>query len=211
MQETRQQILEILKESGEATVDDIVLELRKRRGNITAVTVRHHLTRLQEADLITAPRLRHRNAPGRPQHVYTLSDKAFTHFPNNYQKLAINLLQQIREQLPPEGVNVIIEGVADAMAAESPELSEFSFEQRMSETIHFLNERGYDARLESHDGGYMLHTVNCPYHDVSHDSDELCNMDMRLISSLLGTVPRRITRIANGDSTCSYFIPAQTV
>ncbi len=209
MQETRQYILEILKESGQATVDDIVSELRKRRGNITAVTVRHHLTRLQEADLVTAPRLRHRNAPGRPQHVYALSEKALNHFPNNYQQLAVNLLQQIRQQLPPEGVNVIIEGVADAMAAEIPEISGISFEQRLSEVIVFLNERGYKARLESHEDGYTLHTVNCPYHEVAQNSQELCDLDMRLISTLLGAVPRRIGRISDGDTTCSYFIPAR--
>ena len=81
MQETRQHILEILREIGQATVDDVVRALCERRGEITAVTVRHHLTRLQEDGLITAPELRHRNTPGRPQHVYKLTEKAQQHFP----------------------------------------------------------------------------------------------------------------------------------
>ena len=58
----------------------IVEELQKRRGNITAVTVRHHLTRLQEEQLITAPQLRHRSAPGRPQHVYMITEEAKEYF-----------------------------------------------------------------------------------------------------------------------------------
>src|SRR4030095_8036404 len=113
MQDTRQHILDILKEHGEATVDDIVVELQKRRGNITAVTVRHHLTRLQDEQLITNPQLRHRSAPGRPQHIYMLTEQAHDYFPNNYQPLATKLLESLSEVLPPNQVNVILEGVAD--------------------------------------------------------------------------------------------------
>jgi predicted ArsR family transcriptional regulator len=70
MQQTRRYILDILKTRGEATVDEIVEELQERRGkDITAVTVRHHITCLQKDDLIASPQLRHRDSPGRPQHV----------------------------------------------------------------------------------------------------------------------------------------------
>ena len=92
MQQTRRHILDILKAQGEATVDEIVEALQTRRGKqITAVTVRHHLTRLQEENLITAPQMRHRSTPGRPQHVYSLTQKAVAQFPNNYQQLASGL------------------------------------------------------------------------------------------------------------------------
>src|SRR6266545_2789594 len=104
MQDTRRHILDILKQHGESTVDDIVAELQKRRGNITAVTVRHHLTRLQEEQLITTPQLRHRSAPGRPQHIYMLTEQAHDHFPNNYQPRATKLLESLGETLPPKQV-----------------------------------------------------------------------------------------------------------
>jgi predicted ArsR family transcriptional regulator len=44
----------------------------------------------------------------------------------------------------------------------------------------------------------MNETVNSP----------LCDMDMRLISALLGVVPRRVARLAEGDSACSYMVPS---
>lgn len=210
MQETRQHILEILHEAGQATVDDIVIELRKRRGEITAVTVRHHLARLQQEDLITAPQLRHRSSPGRPQHVYALTDKARDHFPNNYQRLAAGLLNQIKFQLPPDGVNVILEGVATEMAAEA-NIANAPMEERLKQVVDYLNSHGYNAEWERADGGFVLHTSNCPYHQVSQTSQSLCEMDMRLVSSLLGVVPRRIARIAEGDSSCSYMIPQDIV
>src|SRR3990167_3599948 len=105
MQETRRYILEILKEYEQATVDDIVDELRKRRGDITAVTVRHHLSRLQDEGFVTSPQLRHRSTPGRPQHIYALTDKAAAQFPNNYQRLAVGLVTQLESRLPVDQVN----------------------------------------------------------------------------------------------------------
>jgi predicted ArsR family transcriptional regulator len=206
MQETRRFILEILRRRRQATVDDIVEELQKRRGSITAVTVRHHLKLLQEEDLITSPELRRRSSPGRPQYIYTLTDKAREHFPNNYQRLAEGMLEELQKHLPPEGVNVILEGVADQMAAEAS-IPEGNLPDRLDVAVDYLTDRGYEAHWEQSTDGYVLFTSNCPYHHISEHNLSLCEMDMRLISSLLSVVPRRITRVVDGDETCSYLIP----
>jgi predicted ArsR family transcriptional regulator len=207
MQETRQHILDILRESGEATVDEITEGLRTRRGkDITAVTVRHHINLLQQEHLIMSSELRRRNTPGRPQHVYILTDKASDHFPNNYHQLAVGLLHQMRMQLPPASVNVILEGVADDMA-NSALITSTKLEDRLNMAVGFLTENGYEASWESVATGYMLHTHNCPYHHISQDTDLLCGMDMRLVSSLIGVVPRISARMIDGDKQCSYFIP----
>jgi predicted ArsR family transcriptional regulator len=207
MQSTRRLILDILRARGQATVEDIVAELRKRRGAITAVTVRHHLMRLQEEALITSPELRRRNSPGRPQHVYALTDKAIEIFPNNYQRLVESLLQEMQKQLPPEGVNVIIEGVAAQFAAEA-NLPDMSITEKLDAVVAYLNQHGYNAHWEACDGGYQLHTSNCPYHHTAHNTKALCEMDMRMIARLIGVVPRRIGQISHGDQSCAYFIPA---
>lgn len=206
MQETRQHILEILKDSGKATVDDIVNELRKRRGEITAVTVRHHLNHLQRENLITSPQLRHRSTPGRPQYIYALTDKAEDCFPQNYQRLAGGLLAQIQTHFPAENINVIMEGIADNMAAEA-QVDDLPMEQRLDRVVDYLNDNGYNASWELHEDGYVLETRNCPYHHLSQTTDALCSMDMRLISSLLGVVPRLLSRVSKGDASCAYLVP----
>lgn len=208
MQQTRRHILDILKAQGEATVDEIVEALQKLRGKqITAVTVRHHLTRLQEDNLITAPQMRHRSTPGRPQHVYSLTQKAVAQFPNNYQQLASGLLRGIQERLPPEGVNVILEDVATHMADDA-EIPDVPFNERLDMVVDYLNTRGYEAHWETAGDDYILHTSNCPYHDLaSSENESLCDMDLRLVASLLGTVPRRHARILKGAASCAYLIP----
>jgi len=212
MQETRQLILEILHEIGDATVDEIVSILKKRRDeSITAVTVRHHLGLLQDEDLVNISQRRHKKSPGRPQHIYTLTAKALRFFPNNYQNLAALLLDQIQTQLPPQKVNVILEGVAESMAF-AAQVKGFSMSERLQSAVEYLNQHGYQAYWEeSHDGaGYILRTTNCPYHQLSQTTDALCGMDMRLIASMLGVVPRAMARASNGDNSCAYFIPVPT-
>lgn len=210
MQETRKLILEILRARGQATVDDIVSDLQTRRGSITAVTVRHHLTRLQEDELITMPELRRRTTPGRPQYVYMLTEKAQEHFPNNYQRLATGLLAELQKQLPPAGVNVILEGVADQLAADLY-IPDVTFDERMNLVVDYLSQQGYEAHWETSDQGYIIHTSNCPYHQIAGDNHVLCEMDMRLIATLLGAVPQRISHMVEGDENCSYLVHAPHV
>ncbi len=207
MQETRQQILEILRNQGDSTVDELVDHLEGRRGSITAVTVRHHLSKLRDDGLVDMSQKRHRSTPGRPRHVYTLTQQGLSHFPNNYQTLAETLLGQIRQRLPERDVNVILEGVTTAMA-EDAHIPQGTLEERLDAVVTYLDEHGYDASWQPHDNGYVLITCNCPYHPMHKEDDDLCQMDMHLISQMLGVVPRLLSRISNDDESCRYLIPA---
>lgn len=210
MQETRRLILEILREREQATVDDIVADLETLRGSITSVTVRHHIAKLQEDGLVDSAQMRHRATPGRPQHVYGLTGRGNSHFPNNYPELAANLLKKMSEVLPEKQVNVIIEGVADNMAIDANIPREVSLQKRLDSVVDYLNNHGYVANWDIHQEGFILITDNCPYHKISQTDDNhtLCQMDMRLISQMLGVVPRKIAQISDGDEQCTYLIPA---
>jgi predicted ArsR family transcriptional regulator len=213
MQQTRQYILEILRDCREATVDDLVRELKSRiKHDITAVTVRHHLDILRGEDLVTAPNVRHRNTPGRPQYVYALTERALEQFPNNYQVLAAGLLNQIKVKLSPAQVNVILEGVADEMISNAQpahaSLGSLPLEARLDHVVEYLTRHGYEATWEQCPEGYTLYTHNCPYQGVTGDHGELCTLDFRLISGLLGIVPRNLGRIVQNAEACSFLIPA---
>ena len=209
LQETRQHILEILKNHGELTVDELVEHLYQRtQKKVTGATVRHHLDVLRSNGLIAEPAVRHRDTPGRPQYTYHLSDVGLEVFPSNYAGLANVLLAQIKQQLPVESVNVILEGAAQELAANAV-IPDAPLETRLAYVVEYLSTQGYEAHWsESDDGnGYILQTSNCPFEKVATDHDDVCKLDMYLISNLLGVVPRRLGRIAEGEHSCDYFIP----
>lgn len=207
LQQTRRYILDILREKGEATVDEIVDHLQARRGKeITPVTVRHHLHLLQQEALIIASLLRRKSSPGRPQHVYTLTDKAKEFFPTNYEGLAEKIIAQLQNQFPATTINVILEGVAESMVSDV-ELDGLPLTERLAVAVDHLTKQGYDAHLESCAEGYLLHTRNCPYHHLAQTTHALCDMDMHIVARLVGVVPRLVSRMRDGDSACSYLLP----
>jgi predicted ArsR family transcriptional regulator len=74
--------------------------------------------------------------------------------------------------------------------------------------VTYLNQQGYDAEWEACPQGYLLRTRNCPYRQIAGNHDELCAMDLRLITGLIGVVPRRLGRLVEHDDSCEYLIPA---
>ena len=208
MQQTRRHILEILKDHKEATIDEIVSDLTDRIGKITAVTVRHHLEILRGDGLVAAPSVRRRSAPGRPQYIYTLTDRAADYFPNNYQGLAAGLIVQMKEQLPLVQVNQILDGVASAMAGEAM-IPDAPLPVRLDHTVAYLNDNGYSAEWSRNGDGLLLSIANCPYEQVSCGGNpELCRMDKALIERLLGVPTQRVSwRLEENRESCAYLVP----
>ncbi len=202
MQATRKRILEILKERGEATVDELSEQLE-----LTSVTVRHHLDVLRSDGLIEPPVVRHRSSPGRPQYVYTLASGAAEYFPRNFDGLSNRLLDSMRTNLNERQINVIFEGVTTRFAAEAPPpVQGEPLEDAVQRVTDFLDKHGYVARWERVPEGFVIHTSNCPYEGSAQGYPELCAMDLSLIASLLGRQPERVGRLVEGCGACSYLV-----
>jgi len=202
VQNKRQQIIEIMKERGSATVEELSKEL-----GITTVTVRHHLDVLRAEGLVSEPVVRHRATSGRPQHAYGLTAKAGDLFPKNYNGLAAQILDEVKTRYDAREVNVIFEGVASRLLADAPRpVPGEPVNKKLDRIVEFLNQKGYVARWEHGDDGILLHTCNCPYEGLADSHPELCNMDMTLIAALTGLAPDRVSHIAQGERSCSYLI-----
>lgn len=215
LQETRRHLIDILKKHGPLTVDQIVEHLHERADKkVTAATVRHHLEILKENGIIDTPQVKRRNHPGRPKHLFELTEKADDYFPTNYANLAEGLLRQIKSTLPDNQINVILEGTAQEMAAQANIPAHLPMEKRLDYVIEHLNRQGYQASW--HEGnyqdaeGFILETSNCPYEKVVETHDDVCVVDIVLISSLLGIVPRRVSHKSANHDVCAYFIPFST-
>ena len=163
MQTTRQAILIILKEQGQATVDQLSAQLE-----VTPVTIRHHLDILRSEGLVDTPKVKRLSTPGRPQHVYTLTEQANEHFPKNYATFADFTLTEVREHVGAEQMDSIVRGVAHRMASDAPPaLPGDPLGKRLDQVVEFLNAKVYIARWEHGEQWYLLHTVNCPYHGLT--------------------------------------------
>jgi len=220
----RKHILEILKEQSRgATVAELAGQL-----DMAAVSVRHHLDILQGDNLICVDRLERKGNVGRPQQIYTLTEEAISHFPNNFAMLAGKLVDQLKQMLPPEQIPCAFRAMAQEMAAECEGIDgDLPIEERLEQITEFLNERGYLARWETVNietaditrsenlpqsakqiasGDFLIHKYNCPYAGVSNEHNELCLMDQALIDELTGCVCERVVSMVDGSSCCTYHV-----
>ena len=140
---------------------------------------------------------------GRPEHVFEAVNIVDQSRGNSGEILS-HILATLQTQ--PELAAVVIEQVAQKIAGAAGASNELPMESRLPGVIKFLNDRGYDASVETVDGGFVLYTRHCPYHDIHEREALMCSLDMRIIEALVGRPVQRLLRLADGDDTCAYFI-----
>jgi predicted ArsR family transcriptional regulator len=202
MQSTRQEILEILKEEGQATVEDLADRLE-----LTPMTIRHHLNVLQAQNLVVTSKVRRLQKVGRPRLVYTLTDAADELFPQNYGNLARLIVGEVKETVGVEETEAILRRVAERLAEEAPPpTADQSFGERVAQVVDFMDEQGFLTRWEKTDEGYVLTNINCPYRRVTREHGEVCLMDTELLSRLLGVEPKRLSSQRDDDTPCAFLL-----
>ncbi len=198
MQETRQQILTTLRERGPATVDELAGAV-----GLTPITIRHHISILQGEGYITSQQVRRK--VGRPHYVYSLTDKAADLFPQSYHLLTERLLDELKATVGQEGMESLLQRLADRLAANiSPQVTAAGLEERLEQAARILVAEGFLARWQKTPDGYVFHELNCPYRRVIQHHPEVCAMDQRFLSSVLGISVEKIDCIVTGGERCTY-------
>jgi predicted ArsR family transcriptional regulator len=202
MQSTRQEILAILKEERQATVEDLAERLE-----LTPMTIRHHLNVLQAQNLVVAAKVRRSQKVGRPRLVYTLTETADDLFPQGYGKLASYLVSEVKEAMSVEEAQAVFRRVAERVAQDAPPPAENqSFEEQLDRAAAYMEEQGFIVRWEKTDEGYIWTNINCPYRRVTREHGEICLMDTTLITRLLGVEPKRLSSQQRSEAPCSYLL-----
>lgn len=202
MQVTRERILNIMKERTESTVEELSTEL-----GLTPVTVRHHIDILRGQGLVTAPVVRRRKSPGRPQYAYSLTHEADEYFPKKYDQLVDLLLSELATRLPQEEIEQMLQTIGERLAKDADVAESADLETRLTLGVEYLNTQGYLARWEPKDPGqYFLHIANCPFEKISARHPAVCRIDATMLASLLDAPIRRVGFTAGTEQQCTYIV-----
>lgn len=202
MQPTRQFIVELLKERGQATVEELAEAV-----GLTQMAVRHHLNVLQGENLVATISVKRKRQPGRPQQLYGLTESADELFPEGYYHLAGYLLDEIKSTMGTDGLDKLLSRVADRMTAEAPRSHRGqSPEERLSQLTQFLRDKGFTARWGKEGNDYVIRLATCPYRQVAREHRQVCRLDMQIIKDMLNVDPIQVSCIASGDKHCAYHI-----
>ena len=201
MPKTRRLILIALKENGGLTADELAAML-----NISAVAVRRHLDNLKHASLVHYEEVR--QGMGRPRFVYSLTPKADHIFPRNYEDLAHDMLDAIRELYGQEAVDAIFtkryQKIKDAY---EPKVNAPTLMGRLEQLVELRRIDGYMADWKANEEGkYILTELNCPIQHVAAGCCQACEQDLQLFTDLLDAKVVRQDHLLQGDRACTYEI-----
>lgn len=200
MQTTRWEILQILKERSEATVDELAEAL-----GLAPITVRHHLSILEKDRLIASHC--ERGAVGRPHYVYSLTDQAQELFPKKYHLLADRLLTELKSIADDQQLSILFDRIAQGITAEyAAKVEGKNTEEKLSLLVDLLGQEGFLAQWDQIDGRYVLKEYSCPYYYVGQRHPEVCRLDLQMIANVLEAQVERKTCMIDGDEFCTYRI-----
>lgn len=207
MTTTRDLVLKTLLTRQRCTINELAQAV-----GINPISVRHHVTKLEAGGLVTFEEERH--GVGRPRRLYFLTEKGMEMFPTRYLRLTIRLLAQLKETLPEPMVNKLFSQVADDLIEDYStelELEDLPLEERLDFVKNLLGGEGFTMEWERKEDGYHIRESSCPYYHVGQTHPEICAVDHTLIANVLSVPVEKVKCILDGDSYCSYIVPADHV
>ena len=200
MKSTREKVLQTLISNPRSTI----LEIAKDVG-INAISVRHHLTSLQAASLVSAEEERH--GVGRPRLVYFLTDRGMEKFPTRYYRLTNNLLSEMKASMPEAEVKNIFRKMAEKLSEDyKPAFETLKFEEKLTLLKTVMAKEGYELTLSKSGDKYQLNEVSCPFFQIGREHPEICLFDKTLIAKLLSIPEEQIEHIHTKENQCAFQI-----
>lgn len=198
---TRKVILTMLKVKGPLSVGEMAKEL-----GITEMAIRRHLNTLERDGLIASRLVR--QAMGRPTNLYSLTELSDDLFPKKYQHLALELLEELRQEEGEQRVSRLFERRKLRLYNKYRQRMEGkTLEEKVSELADLQNASGYMVLWEKDgEGSYVLKEHNCPIAQVANEYQQACQCELSLFQNLLQAHVERTECLAKGGSKCVYVI-----
>ena len=201
MQETRREILELLRVRGGQTVPDLVAALR-----LTRTAVLNHLATLQAEGFVKRQGVR--RGTRRPSAVYETTPAADALFPKGYEAFAAAVLDALGRSEPGRLARTLKSVGDEWIERDAPQVRRLRGRARLEEARKILAERGFMPVVTAAGGARLLREHNCPVMRLAVDHAEVCDMVHRWLESLVGEPLIRVRCMRRGEPFSEYRIGA---
>ena len=203
-QSSEDRLLYLLKSRGPQTTANIAERLA-----MSTVGARKHLTRLEADDLVRFQE--RRGTVGRPERVWTLTEKGHNRFPDAHSDLTLELLGAVKAVFGDKGLERIVsQREGDTLKTYTAALKECNTpEDRIRTLAEIRSREGYMAEWHpQEDGSYLLAENHCPICAAAWDCQGLCRSELKIFQSVLGddVTVERTEHIIAGARRCAYRI-----
>ena len=203
---TRARVASSVLEHGPSTA----AALAERLG-LTPAGIRRHLDALLATGQVEAreQRVYGSRGRGRPARVFALTDSGRAGFYTAYDDMANATLGYLAETAGPDAVTrfaeqriaAVEERYRERLAAADPGVTP------AEALAQALTDDGYVAATLPSSVGEQLCQHHCPVAHVAAQFPQLCEVETRTFSRLLGVHVQRLATIAHGDGVCTTHVP----
>jgi len=196
---TRRALLDALKRRGEARVDELADAL-----GITVSAVRQHLAALHGDGWVEHREVR--AGPGRPHHLYRLSEQGDQLFPRAYAAMVTDLLAEAEEADPELVARMFARRRARRVERAKQRLAGLDLAGSVEELTRILDEDGYLAEcIALDDGRFRIVEHNCAILAVASRYGAACGTELEFIRAVLpGAKVERVAHLLAGGHVCAY-------
>src|SRR5690625_1303412 len=199
---TKDKLLNILKKDHKSTIKEIMDYF-----TISEIAVRRHLNELEQQGFITREEVK--QEIGRPYYVYLLTEKGHQTFPNQYEQLPIELLQDLEAVKGKQAVTeVLAQRIQREKAYFNERIQSDDFDQKVADVARIQDEKGYMIEYEkTPEGHYEITNYNCPILNIASTYKQLCSNEKKVLSEIFSesNVISK-TCIIRGDNFCKWII-----
>jgi predicted ArsR family transcriptional regulator len=172
---------------------------------ICVSAVRQH-TALLERDGMILSRQR-KSRVGRPGKEYALTDASEDEFPKAYKKVALQILEAVRQVGGEEMLGqVIASRYAGIKKNIEPELKQLPPQERLRKIAERQETNGYLARFEETDHQQRLIQHNCPAMGVSAQFPQFCECERQMYEELIGHRVDLDASRSQGAHCCTFTV-----
>ena len=187
-----------MRRRGAVTIADLVAEM-----GVTATAVRQRLARLMNEGLIQ--REIEKQARGRPNHRYSLTEKGQEHSGTNFSDLAMVLWEEVKAV---EDANVrrgLLKRIADRFVSKyRSHVNGESLADRMTSLAQLMGEREIPFEVRVTNELPVLAALACPYPELAKLDRGVCTMEKLMLSEVLGESVRLSECRLDGASCCTF-------
>jgi predicted ArsR family transcriptional regulator len=197
-QTTRGKIVAELRQRGSASAADLAALF-----GLSPNAVRQQLVVLERDGLVEERPVR--RGPTKPTLQFSLTSKADSLFPQQYDKMLAAVLSAVREQYGKPAVGRIFERIAErSVERTKAKVTAQDAEGKVAQLTQVLRDRGVVAEYSLVDGGFLLQEHTCPYSGVVKEHPEVCSVIHHVIDETIGGEHEQIESLATGGKSCTF-------
>jgi DeoR family transcriptional regulator, suf operon transcriptional repressor len=197
-------LIDFLRRRGPATISELVGELQ-----VTATAVRQRLARLTRDGVIE--RVTEKQARGRPNHRYSLTEKGEQWNGTNFDDLAIVLWEEVKAVEDPAVRRGLLKRIADRLVAKyRSRIGGETLSERMAAIVGLMNERDVSFEVDTSGPLPVLSALSCPYPELAKMDRGICTMEKLMLSEALGENVK-LSQCRLDGATCCTFTPSQAL